>query len=133
MGNRAAVTSGTAPLQGPRARACERPGGQGGPYSVGVLVGLDDARRDATAVADGVPVPAGPLADGTGLLAVHASAARPGAAAAGGTATATHLARGRDVPRERVAQLLGVLLGEIDLVIRSVETEAHRLVGGEVL
>ena len=36
------------------------------------LVGLDDARRDAAAVADGVTVLARPVPDGAGLLAVAA-------------------------------------------------------------
>ncbi len=33
-----------------------------------------------------------------------------------------------EVDRERIAQLAGVLLGEVDLVVGAVECERHRLV-----
>src|SRR6476661_4535986 len=47
------------------------------------LVGLDDAGRDAAAVTHGVTVLAGPVANGAGLLAVHAATGRTGASATG--------------------------------------------------
>src|SRR3954468_11788421 len=73
--------------------------------SVRGLVGLDDTGRDAAAVAHGVTVLAGPVANGAGLLAVHAATGRARPATTGGAGTAAHLARGRDVPGERVAHL----------------------------
>src|SRR5215207_1300278 len=85
----------TAPARHPR-EGC-RAGGRSIRRSVRGLVGLDHAGRDATTVADGVTVLAGPVADGAGLLAVHAAAgAATAAAATGGTATAADLAGGRD-------------------------------------
>src|SRR4051794_731015 len=118
-------------------RACEWWGGRKGPSSVGGLEGLHDGGRDAAAVADLVPVLAGPLADRASLLAVHPATAAggPGAAGTGGAvaATAAHLAGGRDVLAEDVPQLLGVLLGQVDLVRRPVEGERDRLVSSDAV
>src|SRR5215218_2336746 len=79
-----------------------------GCFSVGGLVGVDDAGRDPAAVADGVPVLAGPVPDGAGLLTVHATTGGAAAAATGRTGAATHLAGGRDITGEGVTHLLGV-------------------------
>src|SRR3954468_20425261 len=112
------------PPQPSRARAEPR-----GKALVGGLVGLDDAGRDATAVAHRVAVLTGPVADGAGLLAVHAAAGRARAPTTGGAVAAAHLAGGRDVAGESVTHLLGVLLCQVYLVRGPVQGKAHRLVG----
>src|SRR5205823_12147347 len=105
---------------------------------VGVVL-LDDAGRDTAAVAHLEALLLGPGPDRSSLLTVHCGAtatagARPaGAAAAGRGADPTG---GTDVVRQRVAQLLGVALGQVDLVAGAVEAESHGLAGllaGEVV
>src|SRR4028119_1641354 len=60
-----------------------------------------------------------------------APAGAPGSGAV--PTAAADLAGGLHVARQRVAHLLGVLVGQVDLVARAVEREAHGLVGGDVL
>ena len=62
---------------------------------MGGLVRVHDAGGNATAVADGMTVLAGPVADGAGLLAVHAATGRPGATAASPVATSSQVWRAR--------------------------------------
>src|SRR5689334_8022740 len=102
------------------------------------VVRLDDRARDAAALGHLVTVLVGPLADRLVLIAA-AAAARGGSAAPGGpavAATATHAGRGRKVGVQRLAQFSGVLLGQIDRVVDTVESEfdsAVRLASVEII
>src|SRR4051794_16116167 len=116
-------------------RSCERWGGRE-VLSVSGLVGLDDAGRDPAPVAHRVPVLARPVADRTGLLAVHPATTPRGtrpATARGAAAGAADLPGGLDKARECVAQLPGVLVGQVDLVVGAVQGKADGLVRGYVL
>src|SRR6476646_7192401 len=88
---------------------------------VGCLEGLAHVGRDTAAVGHLLAVGAGPVADLAG--------ARPdlGVALGAGRRTASGAAGRGDVARERVAQLRGVLVVEVDLVAPAVEAEGHGL------
>jgi hypothetical protein len=74
----------------------------------------------------------GPLADGTVLIAVggrtptHSGGGRT---AAGNHSAAANLAARTNVGRKRIANLRGIVGGEVDLVLNPVEAKLHRLFG----
>jgi len=87
------------------------------------LVFRDEVGRHPTAVLDVVAVPLGPFADLGGVDG--GSAAEAAWRAAGGAA---YLAAVLDVLPERLAQLIGVLAAEVNLVVRAVQAEPDRAV-----
>src|SRR5690606_32958060 len=101
-----------------------------GSLPVSLFVGLPDGAGDAAAVRDLVAGLARPL---TNLRRVVRAAARAGGAPCAASADATRLLR---PAAELLAELRGVLLGQIDLVGDSVQSEADGLLGllaGEIV
>src|SRR5215217_1000659 len=102
--------------------------------SVGRFVRLDDGLGDPAALCDLVAVGPRPLLDGLRLLGVALARGRAATAlrryvrGTGGAAAATADAPGvGDVDPHRITQLLGVLVGQVDLVGGAVETKRDRL------
>jgi hypothetical protein len=90
--------------------------------SVASFVLLDDARGDAPAVADRDGMVFGPGSDiGAALAACWGTA--------GPTLSPTRLAGMVDVGCELPAERLGVLGAQINLILRAVQPEPHRLIG----
>src|SRR5690348_7275278 len=106
------------------------PGAGGGRRLVRGVVRRPDGRGDAAALADLVAVRAGPLADVGHLLLAARRGRAPGAAAAAlrrCNRAAARAPTGTDVRRERVTQLGGVVVADVDLVRRPVEPERDGL------
>src|SRR5699024_5551116 len=99
--------------------------------SVLFVVGVDDLRRNPTAVRNLVSVLTGPCTNSLILFPVDAGGTRSRLRA--GTrvcALASPLPAGvLDILRQRIAKFLGILTGQIDLVSNVVQTELNRFVG----
>src|SRR3712207_3636629 len=82
-------------------------------------VRLDYCSRDAPTVADFVPLGSSPSAHGLGVHLSHRArtTATP--------ARAAHLATGMHVGVQHLAELLGVLIRKVDLVVPAIKAEAH--------
>src|SRR5215213_4770737 len=103
--------------------------GFGGLRLVSCLVGVDDAGWNAGPLGDLVTVGLGPGLDGSGLLGVSLRGRAAGAATPGTgkpTAAAADAAGVGNVGSHCVPELLCVLLGQVDLVHRAVQTECQR-------
>src|SRR5688572_23802410 len=121
--------SGRSTLCSERTRPPSRPADPGGAGdlsepSVGRVEGGADLGGDATAVGDLEAVGAGPVTDLAGTRALAGGCGGPTAVAAGRRADLAGVAH---EGRQRVAQLRGVLLVEVDFVRRPVQPERHGL------
>src|SRR6266487_240619 len=130
--------SGVPPGGALRAERNRAPGDAGGPIGtrpsaprLGV-VAVHDLLLDATAIGNRDALALGPLPDGAVLVAVAAGATGPRAARRPATRehrTATDLRASRQVWRERLTQLAGILCRQVDLVLNAVERKLHGLLG----
>ncbi len=97
-------------------------------HSVSLVVRLDDVGCDTTAVTDRVTVGARPLANVGSTVCTPGTARSATRATPGGSCPTTGPTRRSNERSQRLTQLGGVLLGQIDLVRSAVQSEPNSLI-----